>query len=255
MSTTDDRVKISDLLFCAVTSSTAGTWTGCIDPTAIGGSVIDSSRHNAVRDTARVEAMPRWEQGSADRLTKAALELFEERGFENTSVVEIAARARVTTRTFFRYFPDKSEVLFAESDRIRTALVQAILDAPDVTEPLQVVTTILAEFDWSVPGIELQRRRHAVIAASPGLLERDLIKQNDIAIELVQALRRRGVEENAARLATRVGIQVFATAYAQWVERDDGADLRKLTDATMDLLQALVPANRALGESGKSQAL
>jgi AcrR family transcriptional regulator len=204
---------------------------------------VVTTRH----DTARVEDMPRWEQGSADRLTKAALELFEERGFENTSVVEIAERARVTTRTFFRYFPDKSEVLFAESDRIRTALVQAILDAPDVSEPLQVVTTILAEFDWSVPGIELQRRRHAVIAASPGLLERDLIKQNDIAVEFIEALRRRGVEENAARLATRVGIQVFATAYAQWVERDGGADLRKLTDAAMDLLQALVPASRAVG--------
>jgi AcrR family transcriptional regulator len=206
-------------------------------------------------DTARVEAMPRWEQGSVDRLTKAALKLFEEKGFENTSVVEIADRARVTTRTFFRYFPDKREVLFAESDRIRTALVQAILDAPDVTEPLQVVTTILAEFDWGGPGMELQRQRHAVIAANPGLLERDLIKQNDIAIEFIRALRRRGVEENAARLATRVGIQVFATAYAQWVETDDGADLRKLTDAAMALLKTLVPANRETDQSGKSQAL
>ncbi len=189
--------------------------------------------------------MPRWEQGSADRLTTAALELFEEQGFENTSVVEIADRARVTTRTFFRYFPDKREVLFAESDRIRTALVQAILDAPDVTKPLQLVTTTLAEFDWSGPDIALQRRRHAVIAANQGLLERDLIKQNDIAVEFIQALRRRGVEESTARLAARVGIQVFAAAYAQWVERDDGADLRKLTDAAMTLLEALVPTDRA----------
>src|SRR3954451_7527674 len=127
----------------------------------------------------------------------------------------------VTTRTFFRYFPDKREVLFAESDRIRTALVQAILDAPDVTEPLQVIITILTEFDWSGPGITLQRRRQAVIAASPELLERDLIKQNDIAVGFIQALRKRGVEESTARLAARVGIQVFAAAYAQWVE-DDG---------------------------------
>jgi AcrR family transcriptional regulator len=190
-----------------------------------------------------MKAMPRWEQGSADRLVKAALELFEEQGFESTSVVEIADRARVTTRTFFRYFPDKREVLFAESDRIRTALVQAILDAPDVTEPLQVVTAILAKFDWSASGVELQRRRHAVIAANSGLLERDLIKKNGIAIEFIEALRRRGVEEDAARLATRVGIQVFDTAYAQWVASDDGADLSKLIEAAMDLLQTLVPSN------------
>src|SRR6476661_6248779 len=144
-----------------------------------------SHRDNSGAACREVEAMPRWEQGSADRLTKAALELFEEQGFENTSVVEIADRARVTTRTFFRYFPDKREVLFAESDRIRTALVQAILDAPDVTEPLRVITTILAEFDWSGLGIALQRRRHAVIAVNAGLLERDLIKQNDIAGEFI----------------------------------------------------------------------
>lgn len=186
-------------------------------------------------------AVPRWEEGSAERLTTAALELFEERGFEDTSVVEIAERARVTTRTFFRYFPDKREVLFAESDRIRTAIVQAVLDAPDVTQPLRVVTTALAQFDWDVGGAEIQRRRHAVIAANPGLLERELIKQDEIATEVVRALRRRGVEEEAARLATRVGIQVFATAYARWVEGDGGADLTELTEAATDLLRALVP--------------
>lgn len=187
--------------------------------------------------------MPRWEEGSADRLTQAALELFEEQGFENTSVVEIADRARVTTRTFFRYFPDKREVLFAEADRLRLALVRAILEAPDVTQPLQVVTTVLAEFDWRGLGIEIQRRRHAVIAANPGLLERDLTKQNDIAIEFIGALRRRGVEEDVAKLATSVGVQVFATAYAQWVEGDGSADLPELTRAATALLRTLVPAD------------
>jgi AcrR family transcriptional regulator len=202
---------------------------------------------------ARVAVMPRWEEGSADRLTRAALELFEERGFEDTSVVDIAERARVTTRTFFRYFPDKREVLFAEADRIRTVLVQGILDAPDVSEPLRVVTTVLAGFDWSGPGpgpgpgpgLELQRRRHAVIAANPGLRERDLIKRNDIADAFTGALRRRGVDEEAARLAAQVGVQVFATAYDRWVETDDGVDLAALTDTATALLRALVPVDRS----------
>lgn len=189
--------------------------------------------------------MPRWEQGSADRLTRAALELFEEQGFESTSVVEIADRARLTTRTFFRYFPDKAEVLFAESERIRAALVQKILDAPDVSEPLHVVTTILVEFDWNGPSMEMQRQRHAVIAANPGLLERDLIKQNDIAMGFIEALQRRGVEEMAARLATRVGIQVFTIAYGQWVESGGGADLAKLNETAMAVLEALVYRGRA----------
>jgi AcrR family transcriptional regulator len=189
--------------------------------------------------------MPRWEQGSADRLTRAALELFEEQGFESTSVVEIADRARVTTRTFFRYFADKAEVLFAESERIRATLVQAILDAPDVSEPLHLVTTVLAEFDWTGPGMELQRQRHAVIAANPGLLERDLIKQHDITIGFVEALQRRGVEEQTARLAALVGSQVFAIAYARWVESDGAADLAEITDSAMAVLEALVGPGRA----------
>jgi AcrR family transcriptional regulator len=189
--------------------------------------------------------MPRWEHGSADRLQKAALELFEEQGFENTSVVEIADRARVTTRTFFRYFSDKREVLFSESDRLRAALVQKILDAPDVSEPLRAVTTVLAEFDWQGPGLERQRQRHAVIAANPELLERDLIKHNDIAVEFTEALLRRGVDARSARLAAGVGIQVFLTAYGQWLDGDENASLSELSDTMMALLESLVLPSRA----------
>ena len=96
--------------------------------------------------------MPRWEHGSEDRLKKAAIELFDEQGFENTSVIEISERARVTTRTFLRYFSDKREVLFAGSDELRAVLVEKILQAPDVGEPLRVVTAVLSEFDWEKPG-------------------------------------------------------------------------------------------------------
>jgi AcrR family transcriptional regulator len=197
-------------------------------------------------DLARVHVVPRWEEGSVDRLAEAALELFEERGFEDTSVVEIADRAGVTTRTFFRYFPDKREVLFAESDRLRAALVQELLGVPDVTEPLLAVTTVLAGFDWSSLGTELQRRRHAVIAASPGLLERDLVKRHEIAVAFTRALQQRGVEADAARLAARVGTQVFSTAYEQWVEGGDGAELAELNDAAVALLERLVRTGEAL---------
>ena len=93
------------------------------------------------------KTMPRWEHGSEDRLKKAAIELFEEQGFEKTSVIEIAERARVATRTFFRYFSDKREVLFAEAEVLRAALVKGVLQAPDLAQPLQLVTDVLAQFD------------------------------------------------------------------------------------------------------------
>jgi AcrR family transcriptional regulator len=187
--------------------------------------------------------MPRWEHGSEDRLKIAAIELFDEQGFENTSVIEIAERARVTTRTFFRYFSDKREVLFAGSDDLRAVLVERILQAPDVGEPLQVVIGILAEFDWeSLGSRDTQRQRHAVIAANPELLERDLIKQRSIAVGFTDALRQRGVDADIAQLAARVGIQMFITAYGHWLEAGDKADLATISESVMSLA-TIVPTS------------
>src|SRR5437762_2195357 len=97
-------------------------------------------------------AMPRWEEGSEQRMKQAAMELFEEQGFEATSAVQIAERARVTTRTFFRYFPDKEEILFADADLLNEALVQELLQTPDLTQPIQAVIRTLAGYDWEALG-------------------------------------------------------------------------------------------------------
>ena len=64
--------------------------------------------------------MGRWEPDARDRLERAALELFVEHGFDPVTVPEITARAGLTTRTFFRHFADKREVLFADADRCRS---------------------------------------------------------------------------------------------------------------------------------------
>jgi AcrR family transcriptional regulator len=192
--------------------------------------------------TGTIRPMPRWELGSQDRLTQATMELFEEKGFEDTSVVEIAKRARVTTRTFFRYFPEKRDVLFAHSDELREALVEEISRAPDVSNPLQTVIRTLTAFDWDALGRDTQRRRQALIAANPQLRERDLIKREDIAVEFIGALRQRGVDEDVARLAARVGAQVFFTAYEKWLAAEDDADLAEITGQLMSRLESVVPA-------------
>ena len=193
--------------------------------------------------------MPRWEHGSEDRLKTAALELFDEQGFEKTSVIEIAGRARVATRTFFRYFADKREVLFGGTDALRAVLVERILQAPDVSEPLRLVTRVLAEFDWqSLGSRESQRRRHAVIAANPDLVERDLIKHHNIEVRVADALRRRGVEADAARLAAGVGSQVFLAAYGQWLEAGETADLPTISERMMSRLATIVPGRASVEE-------
>ena len=188
--------------------------------------------------------MPRWEHGSEERLKNAALELFEEQGFENTSVIQISKRARVTTRTFFRYFSDKREVLFAGSDELRAVLVEKILQAPDVGEPLKVVIGALSEFEWeSLGSRHSQRQRQAVIAANPELLERDLIKNHSIAVGFMGALRQRGVDADRAQLAAQVGTQVFITAYVHWLEAGAKADLALMSERVTSLLASIVPTN------------
>lgn len=182
--------------------------------------------------------VPRWEQGSEERLRAAALQLFREQGFENTSVVEIARQARVTNRTFFRHFSDKREVLFADADDLRAALVKRLLQVPDVADPLRVVVRVLAQHDWEglAPRRSL-RERQAVIVANSELLERDLVKQHAMALGFADALARRGVDERAARVAARVGVQVFLTAYEQWLEAPEGdGDLAEISEDLLSLL-------------------
>lgn len=185
--------------------------------------------------------MPRWESGSDERLKQAALDLFDEQGFENTTAVQIAERARVTTRTFFRYFPDKEATLFADADQLRATLVQGVIDAPDVTQPLRAVLRVLTAFDWLGLGPrDIQRRRDAMIASHPDLLERELMKQHEMADAFSRALQEHGIESITADLATRVAIQVFATAYKQWLAADRDSDLAATVEAVMSRLTTLV---------------
>jgi AcrR family transcriptional regulator len=186
--------------------------------------------------------VPRWEHGSEERLKQAAMALFDEQGFQNTSAVQIAERARVTTRTFFRYFPDKQAIVFVDADRLAGELIERTLNSPDGVEPIGAVMTALAGFDWlSLGSRESQRRRDEMIAANPGLLERELIKQHQMADGFTTALRQRGADPDVAELAARVGIQVFRTAYRQWLASDDDADLTGIVESAMSVLATIVP--------------
>lgn len=182
------------------------------------------------------------------------MELFEEQGFGDTSAVQIAARARVTTRTFFRYFSDKQEVLFVDADAIYATLVERLLEAEDLTEPLLAVTQVLVEFEWeSLGSRETLRRREAMIASTPGLLERELIKQQQLADGLNAALQQREVDPCTAELVTRVGVDVFRVAYRRWLA-DDAADLATVTQTVMSLLAAVAPAKVVLTRRVKASS-
>src|SRR6266536_3705280 len=114
--------------------------------------------------------MPRWESDAQGRLERAALELFETQGFERTSVAQIARTAGLAERSFYRYFPDKREVLFAGNELEAHLVAQVEAVDPEVT-PLEALLTALGTADEVCPSREFLLRRTRVIAASPALAE------------------------------------------------------------------------------------
>lgn len=174
----------------------------------------------------------------------AAMELFEERGFEATTVADIAARAGLTKRTFFRYFADKREVLFAGTEVLQEKFVAAIADAPADDCPLDAVAAglhAMADVFEEMEGGS--RRRQAVIAANPELQERELIKLNGYAAAAAGALRGRGVAEPGATLAGEAGMAVLRIAFEQWTSGPEGQDLHQLLrDALAEMKTVAVAA-------------
>ncbi|MER5785543.1 TetR family transcriptional regulator [Streptomyces mobaraensis] len=170
--------------------------------------------------------MARWQPDAPGRLAAAALDLFEERGYENTTVMEIAERAGLTKSTFFRYFPDKREVLFGRGT-VAGLLVEAIASAPPSAGPLDAVAGALDTLGrtfFTDDRREFSRRRQAVLNAHTELREREALKRLDLTASMIEALGRRGVPATTARVAAQLGTLVWEIAYDRWLEADSDAE-------------------------------
>lgn len=184
--------------------------------------------------------MPRWESDAQGRLERAALELFETQGFERTSVAQIARAAGLTERSFYRYFPDKREVLFAGNELEAHLVAQVDAADPDLT-PIEALLTALGTADEVFRSREFLLRRVKVIAASPALAERDLIKLADIADALAGALERRGVEPGQARFIIDVAIAIIRRATSRWLADPDATLAELVAQAAAELREAVAP--------------
>ncbi len=194
--------------------------------------------------------MGRWEPDAVGRLQQAALELYGERGYEPTAVADIAERAGLTERTFFRYFTDKREVLFLGSETLQELFENTVASAPASLAPIDAVGEALqATVEFFVDRREHASRRQAVIAANPSLQERELIKLSALAAAVARALRTRGVADPAAMLTAEAGVAVFKIAFELWVNQSDDRDLSVLMQETLDQLKAV-----AGGGSGASRS-
>ncbi len=187
-----------------------------------------------------IEVMSRWEPNARGRLEQAALDLYVERGFEQTTVAEIAERAGLTERTFFRHFADKREVLFGGAGTLQEFLVSAVADAPESAAPIEAVAAGLESAGALLQERrEYSRHRQAVITANTSLQERELIKLASLAAALAVALRKRGVTDPAASLTAEAGIAVFKIAFERWISETGQSDLPRLIRESLDELRTV----------------
>jgi AcrR family transcriptional regulator len=185
--------------------------------------------------------MSRWKPDAAGRLQQAAFELYSERGYDETTVAEIAERAGLTERTFFRHFADKREVLFRGSSELQGLIVGGVVAAPQSAAPMEAVAAGLKAagtiFDAALRPFALQRQ--AVVEANPELREREVVKLASLASALAEALRRRGVQDPAAGLTAEAGVAVFRVAFDRWVHDESNREFAECVHEGITELRAL----------------
>ncbi|MGN6407340.1 MAG: TetR/AcrR family transcriptional regulator [Curtobacterium sp.] len=190
--------------------------------------------------------MVRWQPGTRERLQATALELFAERGYDETTVAEIAAAAEVTERTFFRHFADKREVLFAGQDDFLGMFTTPIEAAPADTPPFALVRLGLEASGAFFPDERRawSRARQGIIDGNPALGERELGKLATLKVRLGEVLRDRGVPEPAATIAAETAVTVFHLSFAQWITDDEERPFATIAQERLDALTALVHPGR-----------
>jgi len=196
----------------------------------------------------------RWDPGAQDRLRRAALDLYRERGFDGVTASQVAERAGLARRTFFRYFADTREVLFAGSEQLPPAVAAAVRAADPRLGPLDAAVAALAVVGARLAEAAEQSgqapARRAVIAASPELQERERTKLAGLSAALAGALEERGSERRTATLLAPVTVAVFATAFERWTDHAGDTGFTEVFAGAVGELRAALDAP---ARSGRTQ--
>jgi AcrR family transcriptional regulator len=183
--------------------------------------------------------MGRWEPDARGRLGEAALDLYEERGFDETTVAEIADRAGLTERTFFRHYADKREVLFGGAAQLQELLVSTVATAPAELAPIDAVVHALeAAATMMQARPDFARRRASIISANQELRARELAKLAALSDAIAETLRQRGVIEPTASLVAEAGMAVFRVGFERWVTGSRGTKFASVIRETAAELRA-----------------
>ena len=172
--------------------------------------------------------MSRWKPDARGRLEQAAFELFTDPGYERTTVADIAARAGLTERTFFRHYADKREVLFGGSAMLRDELLRALADVPPDVPTIEAVRIAVEAISALMRGRRaFAQARQRIVMAHADLQERELIKRATLTAVLAEGLQQRGVPAQTADLAADMGMGMFHVGFSRWL---DGPETCELVD-------------------------
>ncbi len=186
-------------------------------------------------------SMSRWQSDAQQRLAQAALTLYLERGFERTTVAEIAAHVGLTERTFFRHFSDKREVLFGSSNQLQALVVSAIMQAHKSATPIQAVAVGLEVLgELFAPRLEWSRQRQAVINQTPELQARELTKFNSLAHGIAEALQQRGINEFTASLSAEIGIVIFRAVFERYINPSNQKSWTHLLEESLEQVKTIM---------------
>ena len=185
--------------------------------------------------------MGRWQPNAQERLERAALELFIEQGFTETTIPQITARAGLTTRTFFRYFADKREVLFAAEGELPALVAKLMADAPAALGPMGRIeyglqTVAATRFEGQHDHL---RARRDVIHADAGLRERELRKLSELSDAIHREFLKRGTDELTSTAIAQIAVTVLDVSLNQWLDQDTEQPFSELLHDTLSAYRSV----------------
>lgn len=188
--------------------------------------------------------MPRWPNDTRDRMIGASLALFAEHGYAAVTVDDIAERSGVSARTFFRHFPDKEEVLFADDDELLPALLAAILAPSDAATAGAQMTAALDSLAVLLePQRERLQRRQRIIDSQVSLKGRELAKQARWQQSVMSALVEAGYAPGDADLLAAIGFAVFRRSLHGWLSDAEELSLSERIHASLRRVRSVLDAS------------
>jgi AcrR family transcriptional regulator len=181
-------------------------------------------------------------ENARERFESAAYSLFREQGYAATTVPEIAAKAGLTERTFYRYFTDKREVMFWRAGDHQVTIAKEIARAEAGLHPLAMVAhafeSVAPFIDSHRPIVEL---RQLLISTHGDLQERELMKLHMLASTVEQALQQRGLDRSHARVVSLIGAAIWKVALEYWRADDMEKSFADHVQAALNQFQGALP--------------